>query len=190
MNSESKKELGVGIFFLVLSVAYMIGTTTISTFTPFGNRGLDSRSVPLLIGLLAGILSSIQIITILVKEHKLKIASSEKTVDETEEVCDPDEIACVEPPKGTIIQRIDNVVPVKLVLSMLFLMIYVAAYQKVGFILSSIFFLMAESFLLVRDEERKKWRLFIILFSIGASVIIYFVFTRYLSLFLPRGILG
>jgi len=190
MNSDSKKELGVGIFFLVLSVAYMIGTTTISTFTPFGNRGLDSRSIPLLIGILTVIMSSIQIISILVKEHKMKIVSSEQVTDETEEVCDPDEIACVEPPKGTIIQRIDNVVPVKLVLSMLFLMIYIAAYQRVGFILSSIFFLMAESFLLVRDEERKKWRIFIILFSIGASVIIYFVFTKYLSLFLPRGILG
>ncbi|WP_422477354.1 tripartite tricarboxylate transporter TctB family protein [Pleomorphochaeta sp. DL1XJH-081] len=190
MNSDSKKELGVGIFFLVLSVAYMIGTTTISTFTPFGNRGLDSRSVPLLIGLLAGILSSIQIITILVKEHKMKMTSSADPVDEVQEVCDPDEVACVDTPKGTVIQRIDSILPVKLILSLLFLMIYIVAYQKVGFILSSIFFLMSESLLLVKDEERKKWRTFIILFSIGASVVIYFVFTKYLSLFLPKGILG
>jgi predicted nucleic acid-binding Zn ribbon protein len=49
---------------------------------------------------------------------------------------------------------------------------------------------MAESFLLVKNEERRKWRIFIILFSIGASIVIYFVFTKYLSLFLPRGILG
>jgi len=190
MNSDSKRELGVGIFFLVLSVTYMIGTTTISTFTPFGNRGLDSRSVPLLIGFLASVLASIQIITIVVKEQRRRMSASEQPAVEPEEVCDPDEIACVEPPKNTVLQRIDKVVPMKLILSMLFLMIYVAVYQKVGFILSSIFFLMAESFLLVKNEERRKWRIFIILFSIGASIVIYFVFTKYLSLFLPRGILG
>ena len=190
MNSESKKELGIGIFFLVLSIAYMLGTATISTFTPFGNRGLDSRSVPLLIGILSLVLSIIQITTTLVKEHRKKTDVAMQQAGGEQEVCDPDEIACVVPPKGAFIARIDNIVPIKLILSILFLVIYVAAYQKVGFMLSSMFFLMAESFLLVKDEERKKWRTFIILFSIGASVVIYFVFTKYLSLFLPKGILG
>ncbi len=190
MTSDVKKELGVGIFFLVLSIAYMIGTTTISTFTPFGNRGLDSRSVPLLIGILTCALATLHIVLLLVKERRLHARAAGENKGAEDEVCDPDQVACVDAPKGSFIGRIDNVVPVKLVLSMVFLVVYVAAFRRAGFILSSTFFLMAESFLLVQDEERKKWRLFIILFSIGASVIVYFIFTNYLSLFLPRGILG
>jgi energy-coupling factor transporter transmembrane protein EcfT len=92
--------------------------------------------------------------------------------------------------ESSLIERIDKVVPVKLILSFVFLVIYIAGYQTAGFILASTFFLMAESFILVEKEKRKKWRVFIIVFSIVASLFIYFVFTNYLSLFLPKGILG
>ncbi|MFP4209914.1 MAG: tripartite tricarboxylate transporter TctB family protein [Alkalispirochaeta sp.] len=193
MSSDAKKELGLGLFFLVLSIAYMIGTTTISTFTPFDDQGLDSRSVPLLIGFLTFILSVIHIVGLTVRERKAKRDASydpEKTPSADDELCDPDEVACMDKPEGTVMSRIENVVPVKLVLSMLFLVIYVASFRRIGFILASTFFLMAESFLLVNREERKKWKIFIVLYSIGAAVLIYFVFTEYLSLFLPRGILG
>ncbi len=188
MNSESKKEIGVGIFFLVLSTAYMLGTMKISTFTPFGNRGLDSRSVPLLIGGLTALLSIVHIFQVLSKEKLARKIAQQVKADE--QVCDPDEVACIVPPKGTLIQRIDNVISVKLLISFLYLIIYVAAYQPIGFIISSSAFLIAESFLLVPKEQKKKWTLFIILFSIGASVLIYFIFTKYLTLFLPSGILG
>ena len=191
MNSDAKKELGVGIFFLALSIAYMIGAAGISTFTPFGNRGLDSRSVPLLLGFLMLILSAVHIVLLLLKERKLTARKGAKQSGIQEEVLrGPDEAAYAAPPGSNIITRIDSVVPLKLILSMALLVIYVAAYQKAGFIISSTFFLMAESFLLVKEEERKKWSLFIILYSVAASVLIYFIFTKYLSLFLPRGILG
>lgn len=190
MTSDSKKELGVGIFFLALSVAYMLGTTKISTFTPFGNRGLDSRSVPQLIGFLVFVLSSVHVVQVLLQARKARRKSVEPVAGNTDQVCDTDEVICIESPKGSILARIDTVVPVKLLLSLLYLIIYVAAYQGIGFVISSTFFLMAESFLLVKKEERKRWTLFIILFSIGASALIYFIFTRYLSLFLPSGILG
>jgi len=186
MDSDAKKELWIGIFFLVLSAAYMIGTTTISTFTPFGNRGLDSRSVPLLIGFLALVLASVQIVTTLLKEKKRRVEAS---LHATEDVHAKSDVAEVQR-EITIFERIDNVVPIKLILSFVFLVIYIAAYQSVGFILASTFFLMAESFILVENEQRKKWRIFIIVFSIAASLFIYFVFTNYLSLFLPKGILG
>ncbi len=186
MDSDAKKELWIGIFFLVLSVAYMIGTTTISTFTPFGNRGLDSRSVPLLIGSLVLALASVQIVTILTKEKKRRAEASLHT---TEDVQGKSEAAEVKQER-TIIERIDAVVPVKLVLSFVFLVMYIAAYQTVGFILASTFFLIAESFTLVEKEKRKKWRVFIVVFSIVATLFIYFVFTNYLALFLPKGILG
>jgi len=181
MTSDSKKELGVGIFFLALSVAYMLGTTRISTFTPFGNRGLDSRSVPQLIGFLVFVLSSVHVIQVLIQVKKSKQDSVEPLEGNRDQVCDTDEVICIEPPKGSIIARIDTVVPVKLLLSLLYLVIYVAAYQGVGFVISSTFFLLAESFLLVKKEERKRWTVFIILYSIGASALIYFIFTKYLS---------
>lgn len=186
MDSDAKKELWIGIFFLVLSGAYMIGTTTISTFTPFGNRGLDSRSVPFLIGSLTLVLASVQIVTTLIKEKKRRNIASLRTTEDEKVKSEPAEAQ----QESSIIERVDKVIPVKLILSFVFLVIYIAAYQSVGFILASTFFLMAESFTLVEKEKRKKWRVFIIVFSIIASLSIYFVFTNYLSLFLPKGILG
>ena len=83
-----------------------------------------------------------------------------------------------------------QVMSIKLIISLVFLAVYIALYQPLGFILSSIFFLMAESFLLTNKGEVKKWALFIVLFSIGVSIVIYFIFTKYLTLVLPSGILG
>ncbi len=188
MNSDLKKEIGVGIFFLVLAIAYIAGASTISTFTPFGNRGLDSRSVPELLGILTIILSVTHIIQVVLKARKLKTlqvaSSSEK------EVCDFEDDICVVPPRGTVLNRINSIISLKMLLSLLFLGIYTALYQPLGFILSSIFFLIAESFLLTPKAERKKWATFIVLFSVGVSVVIYFIFTKYLTLVLPSGILG
>lgn len=189
MNSDSKKEIGVGIFFLVLAIAYMVGASKISTFTPFGNRGLDSRSVPELLGILTIILSVTHIIQVYLKERKLKRILAEKMSDVADE-CDRNAEQSIAPPKGTIIHRIDNVMSIKLIISLIYLAIYIALYQPLGFILSSIYFLIAESFLLTNKGERKKWALFIVLFSVGVSILIYYIFTKYLTLILPDGILG
>jgi putative tricarboxylic transport membrane protein len=189
MNNDLKREIGIGVFFLVLAIAYIIGSTTISTFTPFGNRGLDSRSVPVLLGTLTIILSLTHIIQVYLKDKKIKELNIENP-EKNEEICDPDEVACVEAPEGTIISRLEKVIPVKLILSFLFLIIYIALYQPVGFIISSTLFLIAESILLTNKDERRKWYVFIVLFSVGVSILIFFIFTKYLTLFLPRGILG
>lgn len=186
MNKELKKELGVGIFFAALSLAYLLGTTFVSTFTPFGNRGLDSKSVPVLIGGLALVLSASLIISTVSKLKKNHTPALKKE----DQVCDSDKVACITPPKGVEKTKAARSLPIKLVLSVVYLVVYFALYQKVGFILSSIFYLLAETFLLTEKTKRKKWALFIILFSIGVTVLIYVVFTRYLTLFLPRGILG
>lgn len=186
MNKELKKELGVGIFFAALSLAYLLGTTFVSTFTPFGNRGLDSKSVPVLIGGLALALSAILIISAIFK-HKSAHTAADKGTDE---VCDGDEVICITPPKGATRPVQAKGLSIKMVLSVAYLVVYFALYQKIGFILSSMFYLIAEIFLLTEKSKRKKWALFIILFSTGVTVLIYVVFTRYLTLFLPRGILG
>ena len=189
MNSEFKKEVGVGVFFLVLAIAYMAGASTISTFTPFGNRGLDSRSVPELLGTLTIILSVLHLVQVFLKARKLK-NQSPVVEESSEDVCDFEDDICVVPPRDTVLNRIDKVISLKLLTSFVFLAVYTALYQPLGFILSSIFFLIAESLLLTNKKERKKWVLFIVLFSVGVSVVIYFIFTKYLTLVLPSGILG
>ncbi len=189
MSSDSKKEIGVGVFFFVFAIAYMVGASKISTFTPFGNRGLDSRSVPELLGILTIILSITYMVQVWFKERKLKKILEESGANSAQ-VGDQKETTATPESKGTIISRINNVMPTKLILSLIFLAVYTALYQPLGFILSSIFFLIAESFLLVNKDERKKWILFIVLFSVGISIFIYFIFTKYLTLVLPSGILG
>ena len=189
MSSDSKKEIGVGIFFLVLAIAYMAGASKISTFTPFGNRGLDSRSVPELLGILTIILSVTHLVQVWLKERKLR-RIREKSEIENAEFLDQKDDTFTPAPKATIVSRIHQVMSIKLIISLVFLAVYIALYQPLGFILSSIFFLMAESFLLTNKGEVKKWALFIVLFSIGVSVVIYFIFTKYLTLVLPSGILG
>jgi len=186
MNKANKKELGVGIFFAVLSIFYIAESRNVSTFTPFGNRGLDSQSIPAMIGWLSIALSAILIVSTILKDRKERKGS----VEQQEQICDPDQVACIDPPAGAKLQGLLQVVPLKLLLSLLFLFFYFLFYQRIGFILSSIFYLVAQSFLLTEKGKRKKWALFIILFSIGVSVLIYFIFTRYFTLFLPRGILG
>lgn len=189
MDRDLKKEIGVGIFFLLLSIAYIAGASRISTFTPFGNRGLDSRSVPELLGILTIILSVTHIIQTSLKWRKIKKIRRESEVSSAKS-CDLEKGASVESPKRTIINRIEDVISVRLLISLIYLAVYIALYQPLGFILSSTFFLMAESFLLTNKDERKKWALFIVIFSIGVSILIYFIFTKYLTLILPNGILG
>ncbi len=184
MNREIRKEIGVGVFFLILAVVYIFGASKISTFTPFGNRGLDSRSVPQLLGVLTIILSVTHIIQSYLKGRRQKKIQSENKIS-TEETP-----SYVQERPSTIINRIDNVISIKLIISLIYLAMFIALYQPVGFILSSSFYLIAQSFLLTNKSERKKWALFIVLFSISVSILIYFIFTKFLTLILPSGILG
>jgi hypothetical protein len=167
-----KSELGIGIFFLSLSCLYLAGSFSISTFNPFGNRGLTSRSIPQLIGGLMLILSLIQI-----------IGSAIKRKDQTEK----------NPPVSgeTAKERFRFTKTTgRLLLSLLCMCAYIFFYQRLGFILASVLFLLAETFLLTPEEKRKKWAAFIVCFSIILPVGVYLLFTKPLSLFLPRGLIG
>lgn len=186
MNKDTKKDFGIGIFFFLISLFYLFESGKVSTFTPFGNRGLDSQSIPQMIGYLSIALSVLLIITTFLKARKEK----KEAVKEPSEICDPDQVACIVPPKGVKLQGFLHVVPFKLLLSLLLLFLYFVTYQRIGFILSSIFYLIFQSLLITEKGKRRNWIVFIILFSIGVTVLIYFVFTRYFTLFLPRGILG
>ena len=184
VNKATKKELGIGIFFALLSGFYILGSKNISTFTPFGNRGLDSKSIPAMIGWLSMGLSIIYIVTTLLDSRKAR--TSDNLAEDSDLTCNSDNAIGAEKPStthNTILQAL----PMKLLLSLLFLVLYFFFYQRAGFVLSSIGYFVAQSLLIKR---RRRKALFLVLFGIVVTVLIYVVFTKYLTLFLPKGILG
>jgi hypothetical protein len=174
-----KQELGVGIFFLVLAVLYLAGSLSISAIDPFGNSTLSSRAIPQLIGGMIAVLSGIHIIGNILKMKKANRGgpSSGETAEGTK---------AADKPGGFRIGR-----PGRLMLvSVLFICAYIFFFTRLGFILSSVLFLLAEISLLIPAEKRKRWAVFTVCFSAGLPVLLYLLFTKPLSMFLPRGLLG
>lgn len=177
MNKGIMKNTGVAIFFIVFALVYMLGTSRITSFSPFGNRGLDSQSIPQMLGVLMCVLAVLQVAVTIQKNKKDMLrAVAGKHDAEVMEV--------VPPAKG--FSKINPVV----VGSIALLLVYVAIYNKLGFMLSTAFYLITATMLLTPGEKRARMILFIIPFSLLMTVAIYFAFTKYLTLFLPRGILG
>lgn len=160
MEKKQKKRLGTGIFFLVLSIAYLLGTMSIHSFSPFGERGLDSKSVPQVLAFFMIVLSFIQIAGTF-------FGVTEKS-DETKEK--------------------KQVVP--LFLSILFFILYIYLFDNLGFVISSVLYLFSMIFLLAPAGRRKSSILFFIVFSIIVPLLVYFLFSKCLSLILPKGILN
>jgi len=168
---NSKREIGTGIFFLVLAALYFWGSLYISTFDPFAKGGLDSRSTPQMLSILVAGLSIIHIATNLLKLKK----------------AEPEAGSGAQAGKAAFkFERSQRLMAI----TVLLICAYIFCFTRLGFILSSILFLLAEIFLLIPAENRKKWALFTVCFSVGVPVVIYFLFTKLLSMFLPRGLLG
>lgn len=177
MNKNIMKNTGVGIFFIVFALIYLLGTSKITSFSPFGNRGLDSQSIPQMLGALMCALALFQIVLTVQKnkiETRAAAGKGETLHENTKERA----------PGGKA-----KLSPVTLG-SVGLLVAYVLVYQKLGFVLSTCAYLLAAITLLTPLEKRGKMMKFIIPFSIVVAFGVYFVFTKYLTLFLPRGILG
>ncbi|MDR1935209.1 MAG: tripartite tricarboxylate transporter TctB family protein [Candidatus Accumulibacter sp.] len=164
-----KQEIGVGIFFFILAALYLAGSLSISSFDPFGNSTLTSKAIPQLIGGLMAVLSIIHI-----AGNALKLKRTQ-TSNETGKA------------GGTRFEIGRS--GWLMLLSVLFICAYIFLFTRLGFILSTILFLLAEMFLLIPAEKRKRWAIFIVCFSTGLSILLYLLFTK-LSMFLPRGLLG
>jgi hypothetical protein len=172
-----KQEIGVGIFFLVLAALYFSGSLSISVVDPFGNSTLSSRAIPQLIGGLMAFLSIIHIIGNIINMKKAGQTrlSSEKTAEKPEAAGGIFKIAV----SGRF-----------MLFTILFICLYIFLFTRLGFILSSALFLLAEISLLIPAEKRKRWAVFTICFSAGLPTLLYLLFTKALSMFLPRGLLG
>ena len=73
-------------------------------------------------------------------------------------------------------------------ISVLLILAYVLCFKKVGFIISSVCFMLAETFILSTKENRKPW--LIVLISVVFPIVVYFAFTKFFSVSLPKGFLG
>lgn len=173
MNKDIMKNTGVGIFFIVLALVYMLGTSRITSFSPFGNRGLDSQSIPQMLGALMCALALFQVVLTVQKNKREMAAAAREDVKAGAQ-------------EGNWKKKVS---PVTLG-SIGLLIAYVLVYQRLGFVLSTCAYLFAAITLLTPREKRGKMIKFIVPFSIVVSLSVYFIFTKYLTLFLPRGILG
>jgi hypothetical protein len=166
-----KQEIGTGIFFLVLAMLYLAGSLSIASFDPFGNSFLTSRAIPQLIG---GSMAALGIVHIAGNALKLKKARANHENNG----------ATNEPRSGC--SRSTWL----MLLTVLFICVYIFLFTRLGFILSTVLFLLAEILLLIPAGKRKRWAVFIVCFSAGLPILLYLLFTKLLSMFLPVGLLG
>jgi hypothetical protein len=169
-----KQEIGTGLFFLVLAVLYLAGSFSISSFDPFGNSPMSSRAIPQLIG---GLMAALSVIHIVGNAIKLK---RPRTDDE------PVQETGAAGKRRFGLDRSSRL----MLFSVLFICVYIFLFTRLGFILSTALFLLAEIFLLIPAEKRKSWALFVVCFSAVLPVLLYLLFTKPLSMFLPVGLLG
>jgi len=180
---NQKQEIGTGLFFLILSIVYIVLSFSINSFDPFGNSYITSKAMPQVIG---GLVVVISLIHIIISYRKLKKEKAARTKSSA-----GDQGFSAGSEKETSAKKIRFDKPFRImVITILLTAAYIFCFTRLGFILSSVLFLLLQIFLLVPPEKRKKWAAFIICFSVAIPVGLYILFTKTLSMFLPRGLIG
>lgn len=182
MRKDVMKNTGTGIFFIVFSLIYMLGAGRIRSFSPFGSRGLDSQSIPQMLGVLMCALAVSQVALTIQKNKREKTAAASAAKEDG-----TGGVSAEEAPKEKRAEK-NNAAAVWGSIGLL--VAYVVVYQRLGFILSTLAYLLSATTLLTPAGKRGKMMFFIVPFSAAVTIFIYYVFTKYLALFLPRGILG
>ena len=168
---SNKQEIGVGIFFLVFSAIYFGLSFQIQYFDPFGNSPITSRNMPQVLGLTIFVLSFIHIISSVFKLQKEKEVRSESSI------------------KDNVIKTFFSRRFRLMVITILLICAYLFFYNRLGFVLSSILYLLAQFFILTPKEKRKKWAILIVCLSAAIPAILFTLFTKVLSIWLPFGFL-
>ncbi|MEA5085272.1 MAG: tripartite tricarboxylate transporter TctB family protein [Lachnospiraceae bacterium] len=165
---DYRKNLYPGIVLTVISSVYLAFTGQIAVFTGSGATPLDARFMPRFWGTCILILSLILVFRG-IKQRKSAIASG---VDLKNKV--------------TIVQQIVN--SREVVLTFVFLGIYVVAMKGIGFLITTITFLFAEILLLTPKKDRNYILTFVV--AVVFACAIDLVFVRFLNVLLPAGIFG
>lgn len=189
--SDKRKEALSSIFFAVLSVVYFCGTFSIRGYNAFGVTVLSSASVPRALAVALLVLSLIHLYSALRKTNNAKDATQNaesKDAADTKNVQGVDiakELAQAE--KNENSGEINNK---DVILTVLFLILYVIGLAYLGFIISTIIYIIAQSELMTQKAKRKKGIVKSIILAVVATAAIYFLFNNLLSLLLPVGVFG
>ena len=148
-------------FFVLLSLFFLVHSLSI----PIRPLTISSRLVPQLAGgtmfVLAAVHLTLSLLKILKSKHQAPAVSSGDTAE-----------------KG-----ISN--PRNVILTLGFITLYVIGLSTLGFLISTVLFFAAQSFLLAPKEKRKP--VIIVLASVACTATIYILFRHAFNVSLPRG---
>lgn len=176
------REMKVALGFIAFAVFYLIMTGQIVTHNMYSSSGVSSKSMPTIYGIVMIVLAVALFVTSLIRQKKDE-AEEDKTADNK-----------VEKKTITTVTLFGRVLPRKTVflcISVLLFAFYAFAYTRLGFILSGIVYLGCMIMLLTPPEKKSvKMMVFGWIFAIVFIMVLYILFTKVLSMMLPRGILG
>ena len=165
---DYRKNLYPGIVLTAISSVYLAFSGQIAIFTGSGATPLDARFMPRFWGTCLLILSLILVFRG-IKQRKVAVAAGTDLGNKT----------------SLIQQIIDSR---EVVLSFVFLGIYVVTIKGIGFLITTIAFLFAEILLLTPKKNRNYILTFVVALVFACAI--DFVFVRFLNVLLPTGIYG
>ncbi len=163
---EYRKNLYPGIILTIISAAYLALSGQIEIFTGSGATPLDARFMPRLWGTILLILS-LMLVVRGIKQRKNAVASGE-----------------ISNSKKSLIESISD--SREVLLSFVFLAIYVAIMETVGFLISTAIY----TEILILTEKSKRNYIIPLIVAVVFAVGIDFIFVRFLNVLLPAGIFG
>lgn len=187
--SDKRKEIWTSVFFIGLSIVYFCGTFSIRDYNAFGVTVLSSASVPRALAIILLILSLLHIAQVMLDSKSQKndctndrITTNDKEiqgVDIQKELAEAEKM-----------ENAGKVCNQDVVLTVVFLILYVICLVYLGFIISTLIYIVIQSELMTQKDKRKKGFIKSAILAGIATVTIYFLFNNMLSLLLPVGIFG
>ncbi|MBR1938818.1 MAG: tripartite tricarboxylate transporter TctB family protein [Spirochaetales bacterium] len=168
------REAKVAIIFIAFAIFYLALSSQIDSKNLYASGGVSSKSLPLIYGIVMIIFSIALFITSMLKQKDLHSNDQDKKPVSTVYIF------------GHQIKR----KPLYLALSIILFAFYAFTYTRLGFVLSGFIYLGCMIMLLTpTDKKSKKMLMFGWCFSFVFVLGLYLVFTKFLSMMLPRGIL-
>lgn len=189
----TKKQIGASIFFIALSILYLIGTFSIKTVNIFGVTVVSSASIPRVLGVLLLILSILLLLKTLLtskqqtsaQQDNVQVQASGAVTSEDGQLDVAKSLEEAERNEGA-----GDVDYLSIILTLVGLSAFALLMTQLGFLLSSFLYMVAQTVILTKKDQRLKKLPFIVIFSLVFAAAVYFLFTKGLSLMLPAGILG
>jgi amino acid transporter len=186
-----RKEIYSGLFFIALAIVYFAGTYTIKLFSAFEVTVLTSASIPRVLAAMLFILGVIQVVT------NVQAAKGDKTGQSIEKQTESNpserqnkeldvskELAEAEKNEENSQYHYKDIV-----LTVLFLVVYLVIMSEIGFIAATFFYLVAQIVLMTKKVDRKKKLPRILILSAVVAAVIYYLFSGVFGLILPTGLL-